>query len=371
MDQVTSPLPRLLPTLAAEIAIWFPELDGRSVAVSEADITKENIPGLPLVMVAFAKSVSEHPINSTHFSVAITDTVVIEFWLEPSRYKRQNGTETPFWSYYDYESIRNILLTNLINWHGPNGERFAYRSMTIEAESLAVILTFTFLASFMWCADEPQIDQCVPSIDIDGKLITPSTFVYSMCAPVGKQCPPAFEEEDWENMEEAPDDGNAYVRMNKMWVRLDTAVTGLGAYVPEAPFDDKPYIRLNKQWEELQPVPITVDLDYQFNAATPPPTGSQMRLDNTDQKLATKIFLTHNTSTGEDPTNVLNSVKVDDHIYVQDVDNSTLWRRYNIIGVPINQGNYTEIPIAWMSGDSALAEQRVRVTIGYYYQLVS
>ena len=187
MDQI-SPRLKLLPTLAAKIAEWFPELNGRAIAVSEAEITKENIPGLPLVMVAFAKSVSEHPTNAAHYSIQMTDTIVVEFWMEPSRYKRQNGSETPFWSYYDYESIRNILLSNIINWDGPNNERFGYRSMTIEADALAVVLTFTFAAMFGWCADDPVINP------LDGQIIDKSTFNLNICAPASKECPEAFNE---------------------------------------------------------------------------------------------------------------------------------------------------------------------------------
>lgn len=194
MDQrVDVPL-RLLPALAAAIATWFPELEGRSVAVSEADITKENIPTLPLVMVAFAKGVSEQPANSAQFSIIMADQIIIEFWMEPSRYKKANGSETPFWSYYDYEAIRNVLLSNVINWEGPNHERFAYRALNIDATPLAVVLTFTFAVTFKWCVDDAVVERCLPSTDIDGKPIDDRTFNMKICAPASKQCDPAFED---------------------------------------------------------------------------------------------------------------------------------------------------------------------------------
>lgn len=185
MDKRVAPVSGLLPALAEEIKLWFPELEGRALAVSEAEITKENVPTLPLVMVAFARSVSSQPANSAQFSIQMSDQIVVEFWMEPSRYKRQNGTETPFWSYYDYEAIRNVLLSHMVNWEGPAGERFAYREMRIEATPLAVVLTFMFLATFKWCAD----DTTEPP---DGEPITDSTFDVKICAPASKICDPAF-----------------------------------------------------------------------------------------------------------------------------------------------------------------------------------
>lgn len=192
MDQYTDPNAinqvGLLPALAEKIAEWFPELEGRSIAVSEADITKENIPKLPLAMTAFSKGVSDHSPNSSMRTITITDTIIVEFWLEPSRYKRQNGTETPFWSYYNYEAIRNTLVSRILLWQGPNSERFAYRNLTIEADPLAVILTFTFIANFQWSSnDYPDPD--------DGGRITDSTFVLQMCRPQSEMCPPEFEED--------------------------------------------------------------------------------------------------------------------------------------------------------------------------------
>lgn len=187
MDQQVPQRPRLLPALAKQIGEWFPELGGRAVAVSEADITKENIPTLPLAMVGFSRGVSEHPVNSAAYTVTMSDSIVVEFWLEPARYKRGDGTETPFWSYYDYESIRNVLLVNLLNWRGPNHEKFAYRNLTIEATPLAIILTFTVLATFQWCYD-------LPDQEGDGTVITDRTIDYKICAPVSEICDPAFDE---------------------------------------------------------------------------------------------------------------------------------------------------------------------------------
>lgn len=161
---------RFLPALAAQIAVWFPELGGRALAVSDAHITKVNVPTLPLVMVAFARSTGDQARTSFQPRFTLTDMFVVEFWLEPSRYKKANGSETPFWSYYDYEAVRNKLLHNLSRWEAPGGEHIAYRSLTISADELAVTLTFGFAATFEFCqpfddAGEPfaiSFDLCPP-----------------------------------------------------------------------------------------------------------------------------------------------------------------------------------------------------------------
>jgi hypothetical protein len=105
---------RFLPALALAVSEGFPELGGRSLAVSNVDITKANVPTLPLVMVAFARSESNQAVRSSHPNeYSITDFVVVDFWLEPDQYRRADGTATPFWSYYPYEEIRDRLLTIL------------------------------------------------------------------------------------------------------------------------------------------------------------------------------------------------------------------------------------------------------------------
>ena len=103
----------------------------------------------------------------------IVDTFIVDFWLEPARYKKANGTETPFWSYYDYEAIRDKLLANLARWETPGGERIAFRGLMIEAEPFAVTLTFTFMATFRWC---PPVTEFGEPFSIGFNLCTPSSL---------------------------------------------------------------------------------------------------------------------------------------------------------------------------------------------------
>ena len=160
---VAPPSPKLfLPSLAEQVGIWFPELGGRAIAVSEVTITKANVPTLPLAMTAYVRGTADPPMNSDMFEMI--DIFIVEFWLEPERYKRANGTETPFWSYYDYEGIRDKLLTNMTRWETPGGERISYRELRIEAEELAVTLTFRFTATFRWCPTKKEYGEPINEV---------------------------------------------------------------------------------------------------------------------------------------------------------------------------------------------------------------
>jgi hypothetical protein len=175
--QPASPQPaketvRFLPALAAQIAVWFPELGGRALAVSNAHITKVNVPTLPLVMVAFVRGTGDQAARSYSPTFDLIDHFVVEFWLEPSRYKKANGSETPFWSYYDYEAVRTKLLSNLGRWDTPDGEHIAYRYLTIGADELAVTLSFGFISTKKFCP-------------IDDEKGEPFAISFDLCPPKG------------------------------------------------------------------------------------------------------------------------------------------------------------------------------------------
>ena len=166
---------RFLPAVAEAIKEWFPGLGGRSFAVSDAAINKENVPTLPLVMVALTRSVGDASTKTVSETFQMQDAFIVEFWLEPERYKRDNGTETPFWSYYDYEYVRDRLLKNMVRWVPPNNEIISYRSLNVEADALAVTLTFGFIATFTWCFKDKEKDQGDP-------------FKLGICLKADKSC---------------------------------------------------------------------------------------------------------------------------------------------------------------------------------------
>jgi len=171
---------RFLPAVTEAITEWFPELrtangGSRVVAVSDIDITKENIPSLPIVLVAFTQSLGEQLLRSSSDEFKVTDSFIVEFWLEPERVKA-GGKETPYWSYYPYEFIRNKLITGFLDFEGPNGEHVAYRGLHVEADPLAARLTFTFIATFQWCADDRQVTADIINA-IGFRLCTPESCI--------------------------------------------------------------------------------------------------------------------------------------------------------------------------------------------------
>jgi hypothetical protein len=148
-----------LPALAKAIAKWLPELGGRAFAVSEAEVTKENMPTLPLAMVALAKETSTHSARSNKDPL-IAEDILVQLWMKAERYKRADNTESPFWAHYDYDRLRDVLLKNALVWKSPRGSRLSYKGMDIESDHLAVTLTFKFEHEFIWCADEIADDVC-------------------------------------------------------------------------------------------------------------------------------------------------------------------------------------------------------------------
>lgn len=196
------PLSPLLVQVAADIAAWFPELNGRSLAVSDAQITKQNLPNLPLVMVAFANEAPGYvnpsrqtasPVNlSQTDTINLRDDFVVEYWLKPVRYVRADNTESPFWNYFDYQAIRDRLLSGFIGYRGPLGERIWYAGLNVVSDEYATVLTFTFQAQFTWCPDEGLVNACAVARGVpqgDGDLITARTFLFSICAPRVVYCP--------------------------------------------------------------------------------------------------------------------------------------------------------------------------------------
>ena len=177
---------RLLPALAEAITKWFKDLNGRAIAVSDSDIiTKLNVPTLPLVAVGLKTSVGDQSTSSYQPTFSLAEQILIQFWLEPMRYKRKDGSEAPFWTWYDYESVRETLIANLSRWKAPHGAHFAYRKTDIAADELAVTITFTFLASYQFCT--PYVD------DSERFIITTN-----LCTPKGcciEECPEIVENE--------------------------------------------------------------------------------------------------------------------------------------------------------------------------------
>jgi hypothetical protein len=140
------------PALAAAIAGWFPELNGRSVAVSEAEVTRENVPTFPLVMVAFIRDMPKDAYRSN--TIEMVDEFVVSYLYEPTKYKLENGAESPFWAFFDYEPLRRKLITHLKRWRSPVGGQWEYRGADVESTTTDVSISFRFVLHYLFCEDE-------------------------------------------------------------------------------------------------------------------------------------------------------------------------------------------------------------------------
>lgn len=171
------------PALARAIAEWFPELGGRSIAVSEAKITRDNVPTLPLCMVSLMREVGNDSVRTQRTEPE--EQLVAEFWFEPAKYSNgETNAETPFWAFYDYDLLRDRLVTHLRHWLSPHGSRVEYFALEVDSDQFATVITFQLRHQFVFCELDPYEDPCSPEFLYgDGHLITPATFDLNLIEP--------------------------------------------------------------------------------------------------------------------------------------------------------------------------------------------
>lgn len=146
-----------LPHLAAKINEWFPEIKNRAFAVADSEITKENIPTLPVCMVALLRAPPGSR-NGPRTPNAV-DNIAIEFWWEPVKAKKADGSESPFYVFYDYEGLRRRLSAKMANYQSPLGANLVYAGMDVEATPFAVIIQFVYTQNIMLCTEDDIEDE--------------------------------------------------------------------------------------------------------------------------------------------------------------------------------------------------------------------
>ncbi|HKE76621.1 MAG TPA: hypothetical protein VKB57_23590 [Acidimicrobiales bacterium] len=104
--------------------------------------------------------------------------------------------------------------------------------------------------------------------------------------------------------------------------------------------------------------------EYQFSSATTePPTGSQIRLDNADPTLASKLWVRNLTTPGEDIHTLLLAWPAGTLVYVQDYDDHTRYVAYATTGAAVDKTDYVEFPVAWDASGLPLLTQKVSVIL--------
>lgn len=163
-----------LPAVAALMREWLPELHGRAIPITEADLRTETVAGLrlPLAVVYPLRQVFTH---TGGFSMTVEEEFVIEVWLEPAREKTEKG-ESPFWSYYEYNTFRNKLFSRFAAERSPQNGTYQFISMDVDSNLLATVIAFRMKATYEHCADAVS------------ELEEPATITFQLCKPASSGC---------------------------------------------------------------------------------------------------------------------------------------------------------------------------------------
>jgi len=198
----------------------------------------------------------------------------------------------------------------------------------------------------------------------------------------GEQGPrgPKGDKGDPGEVEEAPKDHKPYARQDGDWVEVPVGGGGgsstggdgegipgpPGPEGPQGPQGDTgltgsmgpagPQGEQGIQGEPGEPITGGALQAYVYGASTtaPPMTG-RFRLNNTDQTLATVMWLHFTNNDGINIENyVMDRLAAGDTLYIQDRNDATQWQLYEVTGAVTDSGDYATIPIAWRTGGSAL-----------------
>lgn len=154
--------------LSKDLLPILPEMEGRIIAVSEMEVTRTNTPTFPIAMIGLQEITFEHDEKSNKLPM-LTEVIVAEFWFKSRKVKFSNNTETPFWSYYDYDPLLRKLVSFLLGWKSPKGYKLRVVRMDLESSELAVQVSFTLRHRFDFCPiedDEGEEARVIPNISL-------------------------------------------------------------------------------------------------------------------------------------------------------------------------------------------------------------
>lgn len=161
-----------LPAVAALLREWLPEMKGKVVAITEAEVTKDNVPELPIGLVYPLRQDFTQRNNGT--SVTVEEEFVVEIWLEPAREKTKHG-ESPFWSYYEYNTFRNKMFARFAGTRTPQNGAYTFISMDVESNFLATVIAFRMKATYELCVEPDEWEE-------------PVEATFSLCQPASSGC---------------------------------------------------------------------------------------------------------------------------------------------------------------------------------------
>lgn len=119
-----------------------------------------------------------------------------------------------------------------------------------------------------------------------------------------------------------------------------------------------------KQYVDAQTSGATTTFDYTYNINAPPPSSGQLRMNNANQALATALTPHYQTFPGTNVKNlILQTIQIDDEIYLQDQDNPDQWQKYRVTALPVDNGTYATLAVAQIAGGTGLSAGRILFTI--------
>lgn len=92
-------------------------------------------------------------------------------------------------------------------------------------------------------------------------------------------------------------------------------------------------------------------LDYTFNeTTTAPPSKSQVRLNATDQTVATLMWVDHTSNANADLTTALNTITAGVTVVLENQGDSSRHQQYAVTADAVDRGTYSELAISWLAG---------------------
>lgn len=153
----------------------FPEIEGRAIPVTgvDDDTSGPQATPLPYVLIGLRQGDTSGPATIGGKGVInLRDDFIVEFNMKKERYRNSKGGETPFFSYYDYESIRDRLFNAMVEFAGEHGITFEFVSLDISTEGDVVYIEFRFRQNYEWCETVRKADTVIEagsfSINLQG-----------------------------------------------------------------------------------------------------------------------------------------------------------------------------------------------------------
>jgi len=114
---------------------------------------------------------------------------------------------------------------------------------------------------------------------------------------------------------------------------------------------------------EAKPEAVYSSYSWQFSNAAPPPTGNQVRMNNTNPALATMIEFRKIDNDGSDRTKVFQSMTAGCHIRISDWDDSKVFHSYEVAGVPTVLTDSVQVSVIWREGNGLIPNAKALVEV--------